>query len=270
VSVGHEAFGREEVDDVVRCRQLSDPPDRAGLFGLAGDRPHLSDRPVHLASVREPDVLHDGPARPAWHAGEARTENRAEVTPRWDVEDEVLAELERRRHRRKHYKRALGHHLGRMSERLATNRLVLQPLSRETARAVVEGRHDGLERGDGWPHDDTLDALGMVAEHGSEAWLILEDGVVVGDAGTHGPPDEHGDVEIGYGLAAPARGRGLSSEFVPALAQHLLARPGVKRIVAREVLAGNLPSRRALERAGFELEREADGLTWYALEPVGE
>ncbi|MDX6451123.1 MAG: hypothetical protein QOH16_1172 [Gaiellaceae bacterium] len=159
-----------------------------------------------------------------------------------------------------------------MSESLVTNRLVLQPLSQETARAVVDGRPDGLNPGDGWPHDDTLDALRMVAEHGSEAWLILEDGVVIGDAGTHGPPDEQGDVEIGYGLAAPARGRGLSSEFVPALAQYLLARPEVNRVVAREVLADNVPSRRALERAGFELEREAGGLVWYALErqPVGE
>jgi ribosomal-protein-alanine N-acetyltransferase len=157
-----------------------------------------------------------------------------------------------------------------MTEALVTDRLVLEPLSQEIARAVVEGRPDGLRHGDGWPHDDTLDALRMVADHGSEAWLILEDGVVIGDAGTHGPPDEQGDVEIGYGLAAPARGRGLAAEFVPALARTLLARPEVKRVVARAVLADNVPSRRALERAGFELEREEDGLVWYALEPVGE
>jgi ribosomal-protein-alanine N-acetyltransferase len=154
-----------------------------------------------------------------------------------------------------------------MGQRIVTERLVLEPLAQETARAVVDGAPDGLVRGEGWPHADTLDALGMVAEHGSEAWLVLEDGVVVGDAGTHGPPDERGDVEIGYGLAEPSRGRGLSSEFVPALADALLARPEVRRVVAREVLADNIPSRRALERAGFRLEREADGLTWYALDP---
>src|SRR3954470_14864618 len=154
-----------------------------------------------------------------------------------------------------------------MGQRIVTERLGFEPLSQETARAVVDGAPDGLQRGAGWPHSDTLDALGMVAEDGSEAWLLAEDGRGRGGAGTHGPPDEAGDVEIGYGLAEPSRGRGLSSEFVPALAQALLARPEVRRVVAREVLADNTPSRRALERAGFRLERERDGLTWYALGP---
>jgi RimJ/RimL family protein N-acetyltransferase len=39
----------------------------------------------------------------------------------------------------------------------------------------------------------------------------------------------------------------------------------VRRVVAREVLADNVPSRRTLEGAGFELEREERGLAWYAL-----
>jgi RimJ/RimL family protein N-acetyltransferase len=144
--------------------------------------------------------------------------------------------------------------------------LVLEPLARETARAIVAAEPDGLQHGAGWPHADTLDGVRMVAEHGAEAWLILEHGVVVGDAGTFGPPDDDGDVEIGYGLAEPSRGRGLASEFVPALAQHVLARESVRRVVARGVLADNVPSRRALERAGFEVEREEAGLVWYALE----
>jgi len=151
-------------------------------------------------------------------------------------------------------------------ERIVTRRLVLEPLTREAARAALDGKPDGIRRGEGWPHADTLDALRMTAEHGAEVWLILEEGVAIGDAGTHGPPDERGDVEIGYGLAEPARGRGLASEFVTALADTILARDGVCRVVARSVLAGNLSSRRALERAGFHLEREEDGLVWYARE----
>ena len=151
-----------------------------------------------------------------------------------------------------------------MVERIVTRRLVLEPISRDTARAVLAGEPDALHRGEGWPHADTLDALRMVADHGAEAWLILEDGVAIGEAGTHGPPDEGGDVEIGYGIAESSRGRGLASEFVTALADHILARDGVHRVVARSVIAENLPSRRALEHAGFQLEREEDGLVWYA------
>jgi [ribosomal protein S5]-alanine N-acetyltransferase len=94
---------------------------------------------------------------------------------------------------------------------------------------------------------------------------VASEGVVIGDAGTHGPPDAAGDVEVGFGLAEPSRGRGYASELVPALARALLARPEVRRVVAREVLADNVPSRRALERAGFQLEREERGLCWYAL-----
>jgi RimJ/RimL family protein N-acetyltransferase len=157
-----------------------------------------------------------------------------------------------------------------MGERIVTARLVLEPLTRETVNAVLDGRPDGLVRGEGWPHADTLDGLGMWRGRDLEGWLVTLDGAVVGDAGTFGPPDERGAVEIGYGLAEPVRGRGLAREFVPALAQHLLARPEVKRVVAREVLADNTPSRRALEGAGFQLEREENGLTWYALEAVGE
>jgi RimJ/RimL family protein N-acetyltransferase len=149
-------------------------------------------------------------------------------------------------------------------ERIVTRRLVLEPIALQTARAVLADGPDGLRHGEGWPHADTLDALRMVADYGAEAWLILEDGVAIGEAGTHGPPDEHGDVEIGYGIAEPSRGRGLASEFVTALADHILARDDVRRVVARAVLAENLPSRRALERAGFRLEREENGLVWYA------
>jgi ribosomal-protein-alanine N-acetyltransferase len=149
-------------------------------------------------------------------------------------------------------------------ERIVTRRLVLEPIALQTARAVLTDGPDGVRRGEGWPHADTLDALRMVADYGAEAWLILEDGVAIGEAGTHGPPDEHGDIEIGYGIAEPSRGRGLASEFVTALADHILARDGVRRVVARAVLAENVPSRRALERAGFQLEREEAGLVWYA------
>ena len=158
-----------------------------------------------------------------------------------------------------HYGAGLAHGtiLG-VGSRIVTERLVLEPLSQETARAVVDGAPDGLRRGDGWPHADTLDALGMVAKHGSEAWLILEDGVVVGDAGTHGPPDENRDVEIGYGLAEPARGRGLASEFVarPRAGAARAARGapgrGARGARRQRAVAARARARRLHARAGGE------------------
>jgi hypothetical protein len=57
-----------------------------------------------------------------------------------------------------------------MGERIVTQRLVLEPLTRETVYAVLEGRPDGLVRGEGWPHADTLDGLGMWRGRELEGW----------------------------------------------------------------------------------------------------
>jgi RimJ/RimL family protein N-acetyltransferase len=150
--------------------------------------------------------------------------------------------------------------------RIATPRLVLAPVSAELAAAVVAGDLAGLATGEGWPHDDTVDGLRMAAAGRAAAWLVTLDGVVIGDCGTHGEPDASGDVELGYGLAAPYRGRGYGTELVVGLSQWLLGQEGVSRVVARRVGVGNTPSRRALERAGFALEAADAQHAWYALE----
>ena len=151
---------------------------------------------------------------------------------------------------------------------IATPRLVLVPLSRELAEAVVGGDLAAVAHADGWPHEDTLDGLGLALDPDvpSLGWLVTLAGIVIGDCGTVGLVDAAGEIEIGYGLAAEQRGLGFGTELVVGLSSWLLAQPGVRRVVARGVLAGNTPSRRALERAGFACEREADGLTWYGRE----
>lgn len=152
-----------------------------------------------------------------------------------------------------------------MTERIVTERLVLEPVSAADARAIADGDLSRVRPAEGWPHEDTADGLSMVGRGAAEAWLVTLGGEVIGDIGTHGPPDDAGDIEIGFGLGAPYRGHRYAAELVPALARTLLARPDVRRVVAREVLADNVPSRRTLEGAGFVLEREERGLTWYAL-----
>ncbi len=71
--------------------------------------------------------------------------------------------------------------------------------------------------------------------------------------------------KLGTAWRRNTRGRGYGNEVVAALSGWLVAQPQVERVVAREVLADNVASRRALENAGFLLEREEHGLTWYAL-----
>jgi RimJ/RimL family protein N-acetyltransferase len=138
-------------------------------------------------------------------------------------------------------------------------------VTKEAAAAVVAGDLSGLDVGDGWPHEDTRDGLGGVA-YGADAWFVVLDGKVIGDCGTHGPVDEAGDIEIGYGIGAPWRGRGYGNEIAAGVSRHVAQCAGVRRVVANEVLADNTPSRRALENAGFQLVRETPTETWYALE----
>jgi RimJ/RimL family protein N-acetyltransferase len=147
----------------------------------------------------------------------------------------------------------------------------LVPQTRAAAVALLEGRDCGLPLAEGYPHADTLDGLRMYVEHGGSddgGWFVTlaEDGRVVGDCGTLGWVDEHGRVEIGYGLAAPFRGRGLGTEAVRALADWVDAQPGV-RVLTASVEVGNEPSRRLLERLGFVLVGEADR-HWQLERPV--
>jgi [ribosomal protein S5]-alanine N-acetyltransferase len=148
---------------------------------------------------------------------------------------------------------------------ITTPRLVLTPLHADVARSVLDADTSLIVKADGWPHDDTLDAIGMATVVGGSSlvWLVTLDGVVIGDCGSVGGIDERGAIEIGYGLAAEHRGRGFGKELVSALSDWLLTQAQVDVVVAREVLAENVASRRALQNAGFDLERETDELTWY-------
>ena len=135
----------------------------------------------------------------------------------------------------------------------------LLPVTADQARRIAAGDLSGLAHVAGWPHDDTADGLQLV-ERGASAWLVELDGVVIGDCGTTGPTAP--EVEIGFGLAAECRGRGHGTELVRMLVGALLEDPVVSTVVAR-TLPENAASRRVLEKAGFALDGERDGLARY-------
>jgi RimJ/RimL family protein N-acetyltransferase len=111
------------------------------------------------------------------------------------------------------------------------------------------------------PEDYTLrDAVGFLASQepmrrrGEHLGLALVSPAapddVLGSLSLLRPHWEHGRIEIGWWIAAPARGRGLATAGARLLARWALERLGVARIDCF-VDTDNLASRRVAERAGF-------------------
>jgi RimJ/RimL family protein N-acetyltransferase len=137
-------------------------------------------------------------------------------------------------------------------ERIVTPRLVLEPITREVAEAILDGELSAVRAGQGWPHRDTRDVLAIALSEGvAPGWFVLLDGQVIGECGPQRAANAAGEVELGYGLAAPYRGRGLAKELVRAMSDWLLRQPGIRRLIACPSVE-NPASRAVLVSAGFE------------------
>ncbi len=140
--------------------------------------------------------------------------------------------------------------------------VTLQPVTRAIAQAVLGGGPITRDFEDGALHDRIPQALGFALrdiDSGAAAvlptvWFVVRraDGRIVGDLGTHGPPDSAGCVEIGYALAPSARGKGIGTAAIAALVGRLATVPGIHQVTA-VTGAENTASRRLLERQGFQL-----------------
>ena len=140
--------------------------------------------------------------------------------------------------------------------------VTLQPVTRSIAHAVLDGGPITSTFEAGALHDRIPHVMGVAVrdlDSGAAAvlptvWLIVRraDERIIGDIGTHGPPDSEGCVEIGYALAPSARGQGIGTAAVAALVRYLAAVPGIRRLTA-VTDTGNTASRRLLERQGFDL-----------------
>lgn len=76
------------------------------------------------------------------------------------------------------------------------------------------------------------------------------DGVVVGDAGFHGPPDEAGMVEVGYTVVPGYRRQGYARAMLRALLVRAAADPDVRTVRAR-IGSDNTASLACIEGFGF-------------------
>jgi len=165
---------------------------------------------------------------------------------------------------------------------IATDDLHLRPFSPAELLALREGDEQFAAESLLKPADG-LRAM-LVSDEVSPAWLerlyaavdpdpwefgyvVLEKmtGVAVGMASFKGPPDDHGVVEIAYGIAPAYRGRGYATQAAQGLVEFASDDVRVRRIRAH-----TLPERNAsasvLTKTGFELfgavEDPEDGLVW--------
>jgi RimJ/RimL family protein N-acetyltransferase len=112
---------------------------------------------------------------------------------------------------------------------------VPSPYGETDARAFLQLVADGVAAG-------TLIVLAVVdaADHG----------VLLGSVGLHAISPELGAAEVGYLLAAPARGRGCATRAVALVVGWAFATLGLQRIELR-AMAENAASRAVAARAGF-------------------
>lgn len=125
---------------------------------------------------------------------------------------------------------------------------------------------------DGYPADGTLVTAAMVvtglgggyAASGFTAYQVVreEDGLVIGDVGFIGPPDDDGVVTIDFSLAPAARGHGYATEAVAALVAWALEQSGVSAVEA-DTEDGHVPSQGVLDRCGLTVVARRDGRRTY-------
>jgi len=154
--------------------------------------------------------------------------------------------------------------------------VTLHPISPGHARRIVA--REPLE-GDAWhPEYPFEDELGPLRPYSAGAgghpvftfYQVRESatGLAVGGIGFFGPPDAVGQrtgiVELGFGLVAAARGRGLASAALAAALD--IARANAATTVIADTLLQNVASQRVLEKNGFlELGRD-DELACFRLD----
>ena len=119
---------------------------------------------------------------------------------------------------------------------------------------------------EGWLWDIRLQQLRRSPTDGPwlvRAAVLQPDGVVVGHAGFHGPPDASGAVEVGYTIVPDERGKGYSHLVLSALLDEAAATHQV-RLVRAAISPDNLPSLKVARAAQFkhvgEQVDEVDGL----------
>ena len=143
---------------------------------------------------------------------------------------------------------------------IETSRLIIRALTREEAEAIVADDRVAKSWTPDYPTPGDI-AVATLALAGGVAFAtaampwglfaIVEKASdrSIGGIGFKNTPNDHGEVEIGYGICRSSQGRGVATEAVAALCDFAHQRV---RIVLAETDRENVASQRVLEKCGFQ------------------
>lgn len=172
-----------------------------------------------------------------------------------------------------------GYTWGGMQSTLTT-RLRLVPLAREELAALLTSDRIAVQIAGAAIDPQLIDpaverAIRMKLEKMKHApieehawltyWLVVlrSEDRGIGLLGFKGPPNEDGDVEIGYGIAPEYRCRGLTTEAASCLIEWAFSDPRCLGVTAIGVRSGNAASERVLAKLGMRLiRRDESGADW--------
>jgi RimJ/RimL family protein N-acetyltransferase len=148
----------------------------------------------------------------------------------------------------------------------------LVAMSRDEAARVVAGTPgDGDNWAAGFPRQDDRDGSAALASaaadpgpYGNYRIVVLARRQTIGTAGFYGPPDEAGQVTIGYGLVDHEWGNGYGTAAAAGLIEVCRRRGGVSTILA-DTDQDNIASQRVLRKNGFEHVRTTGESCYFEL-----
>ena len=158
-----------------------------------------------------------------------------------------------------------------------TDRLLILPMTDNFMTSILNETQTDLEiQGyllcDGWITFEVLRYIDIIHSlipdgyvvDGFYTWVIIDKstGMIIGDIGFKGKPNELGVIDIGYGLAPCMRGRHIATEAVNAMLTWAFSQNKVRRISA-ECLDDNVASIHILSNAGMrEIIRDGNTIFW--------
>ena len=166
-----------------------------------------------------------------------------------------------------------------MSLQIQTDRLKLLPFTIHICEEALSCSTSfltdlGITPGYGWPDLETLDTLPRILNNlnkvkypsGFESWMVLNKSTntLIGDIGFKGLPNEHGEIDLGYGIIKSETQKGYAKEAASGLIEWAFKQTGIKAITAN-CSKENLASQQILTFLNFKKVGEDQEMFYWKL-----